>query len=169
MPQEGTPNSPNKPSPVPSWVMLGFVLGAAVVLAIPRNSETPAPAAAPEPVAPTAAPREMSTIEAVFDSWGKYAVWSENSTQVALWNAQTKDFSDCYEVLKVEDALYFRSIPALTRPVLAHGVADGSPLRFTETERQRAEWLRESNQENWKAIAKGVQQSLGPVSAPKDK
>jgi hypothetical protein len=103
------------------------------------------------PARPAPAPR-LTTIEAVFAAWDRYAVWSDGTTEVALWSADTKGFSDCYEVTKLGDAYYFRSIPALTRPILTHGVVTESPLEFTETARQREEWLAEVNRENWKAI-----------------
>ena len=160
---------PPKPSMIPSWVMLGFLLGAAFVLAFPRKAPPPPPAAeTPPPPLAAPAPRTVTTIEAVFDAWGKYAVWSDNTTEVALWDPSTNAFSDCYEVLKVGDGLYFRSISGLTRPLLEHGVADGSPLQFTETARQRADWLRQRSEENWKAMAEGVRDSMRatPTAAP---
>jgi hypothetical protein len=74
------------------------------------------------------------------------------TTEVALWSPDTKSFSDCYEVVKVDGENYFRPITSLTRPVLTHGVVENSPLQFTETERQRKEWLGEVQKENWKAF-----------------
>jgi hypothetical protein len=157
---------PAKPSKVPSWITLGFVLGALSVLALPRR--TPVPEVRPvveapvTPPAKAAEPAPIATIEAVFDAYDRYAVWSNDTTEVALWNAGTNSFSDCYEVLRVGTTYYYRSIPSLTRPVLAHGVVENSPLQFTETERQRAEWLREASKENLKAFSEGMRQSLGP-------
>jgi hypothetical protein len=139
--------------------MLGFVLGVLFVLALPRRQAEAPPQPALVPVAseaPKAAtpltPPRLTTIEAVFAEWGKYAVWERDVTEVALYDSQTKDFSDDFEVLRFGDDYYFRSIPRLTRPVLTHGLPAGSPLRYTETEEQRKEWLRDSSEENWQAL-----------------
>jgi hypothetical protein len=166
---EDTPPTPGpgKPSQVPSWVALGFVFGALFVVALPRRAavETGSRPAAVEPAArpapPADAPR-ITTVEAVFAAWDRYAVWSEGTTEVALWNTGTKSFSESYEVRKVGDAYYFRSIPSLTRPILTHGVVAESPLQFTETARQREEWLGDVGKENWRAITEGARQSLAP-------
>jgi hypothetical protein len=146
----------SKPSWVPSWVMLGFVLGALFVLALPRRAPPPAPEPAPdrEPAqkaAPLAAPR-MLTIEAVFAEWGKYAVWSNDLTQVALWNTDANAFTDCFEVMRFGGNNYFRTIPSLTRPLLKHGIMADSPLLFTETEEQQKEWLKAVDEDNWRAL-----------------
>ncbi len=135
--------------------MLGFVIGALFVLALPRREPAPPPAPAPEAApAPPPAPRPMSTIEDVFAQWGKYASWEGDTTEVALWDPATKDYSDCYEVLRSGEAIFFRSIPRLTRPVLRHGMPDGdsSPLLFTETAAQRDAWLKAARDENWRAF-----------------
>jgi hypothetical protein len=150
MDEEEPPPPPSKPSQIPSWVSLGFVLGAGFVLALPRRAAPSAPAPAePPPVVKYAEAPHLSTIEAVFAAWGKYAVWDNDITEVGLWNSDTKDFSDLFEVLRVGDACYFRSIPHFTRPLLTHGVKSGSPLEFTETEAQRQEWLRASDEQTW--------------------
>jgi hypothetical protein len=150
-----TPSSAaGKPTQTPSWVMLGFVVGVLFMLALPHQAP---PAAAPAAVAPPeaepapAAP-PVRTIDAVFAVWGKYAVWENDTTEVALWNSGTKDFSDCFEVLRVGDSYYFRSIPQLTRPILRHGVPDAAtaPLEFTETTAQKQEWQKEARDENWR-------------------
>ncbi len=172
MDEEDTPPRPaaEKPSKVPSWITLGFALGVLFVLALPRRT-APEPEARPaavqapaKPAGPAEAPR-LSTIEAVFAAWDRYAVWSGGTTEVALWSTETKTFSECYEVMKVGENYFFRSIPSLTRPVLTHGVVNDSPLQFTETERQRYEWLHEVDKENLKAISDSVRQEA-PVSPP---
>ena len=148
---------PSKPSQVPSWIMLGFIIGAGFVLALPGRRQ-PAPLASPAvvqaqgPRVVRVGPPRLTVIEAVFEEWGRYASWDNDITEVGLWNADTRAFSDCFEVVKFGDACYFRSIPRLTRPVLTHGVKAGSPLLFTETEEQRKEWLRDRDEENWKAL-----------------
>jgi len=170
--EDDTPSepAPRKPSAVPSWVTLGFVLGALFVLALPRRTDVggaPRPAApeeAPKPARPPEAPR-LTTIEAVFAAWDRYAVWRAGTTEVALWNPDTKSFSEFYEVTRVGDAYYFRSVTGLTRLGLTHGVPEDSPLQFTETARQREEWLGEVGKEKWKAIGEGMRQSLAPTSA----
>lgn len=171
---EEPPQEPakGKPSQVPSWVMLGFILGALFVLALPRRPATgtdarPVIEAAPaEPVRPAGAP-QLTTIEAVFAAWGKYAVWSDDTTEVALWNPETKSFSEFYEVLRNGDTYYFRSITSLSRPILEHGViVDGSPLEFTETVRQRREWLSQMGKEDLKALSESVHQQFGPPYSP---
>jgi hypothetical protein len=163
---EATPPRPGKPSQIPSWVVLGFALGALFVAALPRRPEPPPPAA-PEPAIRPAPPPPVTTIEAVFASWEQYAVWADNTTQVALWDAHTKSYSECYEVLRVGENYYFRSIPALTRPVLTHGVVPESPLQFTESPAQRAKFLSDVRQENWNAFTAGAREALGPSEVAK--
>jgi len=167
---EETPAKPQreKPSQIPSWVTLGFALGALFVVALPRRAPV-APTATPvleEAPPKPAAPPQISTIEAVFSAWDKYAVWSDDTTEVALWDSGTRSFSDCYEVLKTANGYYFKSIPGLSRPILSHGVAENSPLQFTETERQREEWLDAVHKENWKALSTGAIDALAPSKAP---
>ena len=171
---EEAPAPPTKPSQIPSWVTLGFVLGALFVLAWPRRSAD-APEARPvveaEPKQQAPAPR-MATIDAVFQAWGGGAVWSDGTTEVALWSSDTKSYSECYEVVRVDGEFYYRPIPSQTRPILTHGIPENSPLQFTETERQRQEWLGEVRKENWKAFTEGErgggppQTSTGEDQAP---
>ncbi|MDO8544964.1 MAG: hypothetical protein Q7S40_31355 [Opitutaceae bacterium] len=136
----------SKMSKTPSWVMLGFVLGAMFVLALPERKAPPAPTEPPKAAEPAAAPvprdpPPLSNIEAVFEVWGKHAVWHDDTTEVALWDPTEKRYADFYEVRRFSGTLYFRSIPNLTRRVIERGskLAD-SPLLFTETEEQFREW-----------------------------
>ena len=136
-----------KLSKTPSWVMLGFILGAVFVAALPPWRPSPPPEAAsvpaPEPMKPSASrePGPLTTIEAVFAEWQRHAVWSDDTTEVSLWNIREKAFTDFYEVRRLGDALYFRTIPKLTRRVITHGKPlPNSPLQFTETEEQYQEW-----------------------------
>ena len=69
--------------------------------------------------------------EDVFAQLGSTAVWQNELTEVAFWNAPKRAFADCYEVLRVGDTFYFRSIPHLTRPVMTEGVPTNSPIQFT--------------------------------------
>jgi hypothetical protein len=145
-----TPRPP-KPSLAPSWVMLGFLLGAATVWLMQRGKEPVAPAV-PLSVAARAVKVEASpvtTIEAVFAAWGQHAVWDKNLTEVAMWRAETGAFSEFYEVRKEDDAFYFRSIPKLTRRIIRRGtpLPDNAPLQFTESEAQYREWLAHGREE----------------------
>lgn len=146
-PEKRYPPSVSKMSKTPSWVMLGFVLGALFVLALPnRRRAEPSPAPTKKVEAPRpAAPREpppLTRIEAVFEEWGKYAVWHDDTTEVALWDSTEERYSDFYEIRKVGGALYFRSVPRLTRRPIGDRSRElvGSPLLFTETEEQFREW-----------------------------
>jgi len=154
---EPRPPSPSQLSKIPSWISLGFVLGALFVWALPAPEvETPPP---PDPVetAPTtppvrSGPAPLSDIEAVFEVWGTYAVWANDLSEVALWDTETKAFSRYYEVLRNGNSYYFRTIDRLTRPILTHGIPADGPLQYTETAAMRAEWLRETREEDWKLI-----------------
>ena len=135
------PPSASRLSKTPSWVTLGFVLGALFVWALP-HAETPAAApTATQSVTVQLLRPKTTEIEAVFAAWGHLAVWENDLTEVALWDVDKKSYSICYEVLRDGDKLFFRSIPRLTRPVLNHGLQGPMPLQFTETEALRREWL----------------------------
>lgn len=143
--------APRPLSKTPSWVTLGFVLGAAFMWFLPRpeiSREPITPAAAPVPPPPA----DIALIEAVFGEWSQYAMWSNDKTEVALWEPVTKTYAHCFEVLRDGERYYFRSITGLTRPVLTHGVPEDSPLVFTETEQSRREWLNERANETWKTL-----------------
>lgn len=136
------PLSQSRLSKTPSWITLGFVIGAVTVYMLPRESK---PAASAPPAGPTTIVRlerpKITEIEAVFQEWGEYAVWEHDLTEVALWDTEKRSYSICYEVTRRNDTLYFRSIPRLTRPILTRGVDPHSPLQLTETERTRREWI----------------------------
>jgi hypothetical protein len=148
------PLSTSKLSKTPSWIMLGFLLGAAFVAALPplgrrtADRSRPAPPAVEPPTLragsnPPAEPPRISTIEAVFASWGRYAVWADDdTTQVALWNTAEGAFNEFFEVRRFGGEFYFRTLPNLTRRVIQHGKPpEACPLEFTETEEQYREWL----------------------------
>ena len=166
---EPRPPSPSQLSKIPSWISLGFVLGALFVWALPAPEvEIPPP---PDPVetAPVtppvrSGPAPLSDIEAVFEVWGRYAIWYNDLSEVALWDTETKAYARYYEVLRSGDSYYFRTIDRLTRPILTHGVLVESPLQFTETEAMRAEWLRETREEDWKMIRES--NPLRPTPTP---
>ena len=142
-------------SKTPSWVMLGFILGAFFVWALPRH-ETPV---RPIVLAPRVEkkvelePRQLTTIEAVFGQWLQYAVWDDDVTQVALWNGEISDFADFYEVRRLDGAYYFRSIPQLTHRMIRRGPAQ-CPLRFTETEEQYREEQQQSRDDRFSGYSR---------------
>ncbi len=137
-------NSPSlraQPSKVPSWILLGFIIGGLFVLLLRREyirSEAPVPAAAgpvPAPPAMQVVERKpespLATIEAVWASWGHHAIWEGETTQVALWNVEQGRFSDFFEVVRFGDHVYFRGLTRLTRPVVDRGLGMQCPLQFT--------------------------------------
>jgi len=139
---ESTPRPPApKLSKTPSWITLGFVLGALFVWWLPREEKPHSPAATPPATVRLERPQQTE-IEAVFATWGQAAVWENDLTEVALWDAERKTYAIFYEVLRNGDTCYFRTIPQFTRPILTHGVRADSPLQFTEPEAARREWLR---------------------------
>ncbi|MFI5358143.1 MAG: hypothetical protein ACHQ4G_12490 [Opitutales bacterium] len=140
-PVPSSPPSLSRLSKTPSWVTLGFVLGALFVWALPRVETTVAPPPAGKSFSVQLERPRATEIEAVFAEWGRFAVWENDLTEVALWDVDKRSYSICYEVLRSGENLYFRSIPRLTRPVLTHGIHVATPLQFTETEAMRREWL----------------------------
>lgn len=132
------PISIAKLSKTPSWIMLGFVLGALFVVALPplrENPPRPPPRRAVIEKPKPPAPPQIATIQAVFEDpqWQRFAVWAEDTTEVALWNNDTREFSDFFEVRRFAGVNYFRSLPALTRPLIQHRTPPppDCPLRFT--------------------------------------
>jgi hypothetical protein len=131
--EESPPASRSKPSKIPSWIMLGFLLGALFVWALPRP-RTPAVAQAPvTPVISALAlavhPR-FSDLEASFTEWQQYASWTGDVTYVVMWDAETKTYRDCYEVLRRSDELFFRSVPRPRNFRARNNVPENSPLQF---------------------------------------
>lgn len=139
-PAKAYPPSVSRLSKTPSWVTLGFVLGALFVWALPRVEKAVAPAPGKTVTVQLLRPK-LTDIEAVFAEWSHLAVWENDVTEVALWDVDKRSYAICYEVLRNGEKFYFRSIPRLTRPVLKHGLSGPAPLQFTETEALRREWL----------------------------
>lgn len=165
VPPKSYPLSPSKMSKTPSWIMLGYVLGILTVLALPPlRKAPPAAAALPEATStpdsplgkrnePVPAP-QLTTIEAVFAEWGKHASWTDSMTEVALWNSSRQSYSDFYEVMRVGNQFYFRSIPTLTRRIIERGKPmPESPLLFTETEAEYQEWRQHGRNERFRDSA----------------
>jgi hypothetical protein len=86
---------------------------------------------APEQTRQAARLPRLTDVEAVFAQWDRYAIWENDVTEVAYWNEETNSFSNFFEVLRVGDRLFFRSIPKLTRPLVKRGVEAHSPFLFT--------------------------------------
>jgi hypothetical protein len=101
-------------------------------------------------------------IEAVFAEWGSAASWENDVTEVALWSGETGSYSQCFQVIRTGGMYFFRSIPRFTRPVLTRGVRDNSPLQFTESEAQRAEWIGAKNQDTWRALSEAARNQAAP-------
>jgi hypothetical protein len=161
-PPPSRPELPPKPSMAPSWVLLGFGIGVLFIWMLPP-SETPAAAGLEPAAAPVArsAP-QIAVIEAVFAEWGSAASWENDVTEVALWSSETGSYSQCFQVIRTGGMYFFRSIPRLTRPVLTRGVRDNSPLQFTESEAQRAEWIGAKNQDTWRALSEAARNQAAP-------
>lgn len=162
------PISTAKMSKTPSWIMLGFLLGAGFVVALPPLRKKPAPEPATFKAIETtrsAEPREapqLTTIEAVFAEWGKHAVWSDGVTEVAQWNSRDQAFTDFYEVRRIGPEFYFRTIWKLTRRVIARGKPiPECPLQFTETEEQYQEWRQHGRTE------RSAERDLRPPPEPR--
>ena len=171
-----TPPPPSKPAAAPSWAMLGFLIGVLFMLALPHRQAASNPVAAPAEQSPlflhATAPR-LTTIEAVFEEWGKYAKWDKDVTEVALLaDPITNSNRECYEVVRIGGDYYFRSISRLTRPVLTHDLPDDpkspSPLEFTESAAQRLQWLHANTEENWHVLSQvlGGNHPAAPPPAP---
>ncbi len=171
-PERAYPLKSAKLSKTPSWIMLGFLLGAAFVLALPPLGKKTPPATVtarlepePAPAPAKAEPPPFTTIEAVFAEWGQHAVWSDDVTEVALWNSAAGGFANFYEVRRVGGTYYFRTIPSLTRRILTHGKPlPDSPLQFTETEEQYEEWKRHGRSE--RPVDRIPTRSMRPVVEP---
>jgi hypothetical protein len=176
-PQKQYPLSASKMSKTPSWIMLGFVLGALFVIALRPPPPKPVPGPAPvavEPAKPSAPrdPPQLSRIEIVFEKYGEGAVWSDNTTEVAMWDPTEERYADFYEVRRIDGKLYFRSIPQLTRRIIARGkTTSDALLQFTETEEQFREWEQFGRTERpiermWQKPARSPSISVPPPTAP---
>ena len=167
---ESKPVSHQSLSKTPSWISFGFVLGALFVWLLPQPEpqviEVPVKSETALPLVATRTRPDFSQLEAVFDGWGRYAVWENDLTEVALWDIETKQYSRFYEVLRNGDVFYFRSITGLTRPVLTHGVKVNAPLLFTEPEASRQEWLKQHDEATWNEITKSIRKIAPPKPMP---
>lgn len=149
-----------KPSPTPFLITLGFAAGVGFGwLAFdqePKSVEAPPAVTAPPERPRRAAPqpddersvrRELKTLrelEETFGLWGGYAVWEDDMTEFAAWNSSQGKFADFYEVRRFDGKFSFRTIGALTRPLIDHGVRADLPFHFTETQADRERFYREN-------------------------
>ncbi|MCF3650758.1 hypothetical protein [Synoicihabitans lomoniglobus] len=146
-------------SQVPSWVLAGFLVGVVTMWLFQSKPAEPTPvpgaAVAAEPAAETEAPTSsalrdaekpsIEIVEALFEQFRDWVFWSDDRTQIAVWNSTTLSFSDYFEVVRTEEADYFRSIPGFTRlPLDGYGPVN-SPILFTETAEQRAKRFYQAN------------------------
>jgi hypothetical protein len=144
-----------KDSRIPVWMTVGFGLGIGFAAIFLRSSEpvrppTSAPRSPEGPGLPLRAapnlPADATTlgeVEFQFRTWGGYALWQNNLTQFALWNAQTDRHSDFYEVRRVNRIYYFRTLPRENWPLLDHGEMARCPLWFAEPQEMRAAFYRD--------------------------
>ena len=137
-----------KPGTPPSlWITAGFAAGLGFGW-LAFRSEPPKTYVAPplvvqaEPVARDAG--TLGALEAQFERWGGYAVWADDVTEFAFWDPRRKKHSDLYEVRRVGGRFYYRTIPALTRPLIDHGPRAAIPFQFTETQEMRDRFYREN-------------------------
>lgn len=147
-----------KLSKTPSWIMVGFIIGAMFAYGVqsevarrnqsvppPPPSPMPAKAEPPKSVAVVKDHASLTAIENVFTQYERLAVWRNDISEFALWSAETNKFSEYFEVMRSGEYYYFRSIPHLTRPVLRYEQDTDLPLRFTEPEDVQLKRLKETS------------------------
>lgn len=130
-------------SKTPSWITLGFILGAMFVWSLPdEETKTNAALSAELPTKVMQLERpKLTEVEAVFSEWERFAVWKNAVTQIAMWDTEKRSYTLYYEVMQQNGEYYFRSISKLTRPLLTRGVPADAPLQFAETEESRRAWV----------------------------
>ncbi len=154
-------------SRTPSWIMVGFIIGAMFAYGVQREvarrtaaKPVSSPQAAPHASAPprTEPPRSytvlkdhasLTAIENVFTQYESQAVWHNDLTEVALWNAETGKYSEFFEVMRSGDEYYVRSIPHLTRAVIRQSAGPDLPLMFTEPVDWQLKRLKETSSAWW--------------------
>ena len=114
------PPSLSQLSKTPSWISIGFLLGALFVWLLPSPEpiviEVPVKSEVVPPLVATRTQPDFSELEAVFALWNKPAVWANDLTEVALWDIEAKQYSRFYEVRRSGEQFYYRSIFRLTPP-----------------------------------------------------
>ena len=136
-PRKPRPLSAAKMSKVPSWISVGFVLGALVgwTLRAPQP-QPPPPVKIVEVLKMEPRPNKTATVEGLFEQWKHLAGWRDDTAEVLIWNSDTKEFSEAYEVRRVGEDFYFRSIPQLTRKLVNYAdlLPSDAPIRFAGVE-----------------------------------
>lgn len=189
MPAQAPQPSRDKLSKVPSWIMLGVVLGGIGFYGVQgffeerreKKQARPPPPAASIPARPASAPEDagagnppapakndphmsLFAIDAVFRAHGASAVWEHDLTELVLWNPATQSYSTGVEVLRSGDTYYYRLLDRLTRPVLTEGVDPNAPIRLTEPASYQ-ERRRQQRQDMWRSRP-SAPASLLPATPP---
>lgn len=155
-------DAPKVPQPklskTPSWIMVGFIAGALFAYGVQQQASRRAETKAVAPIAPPPAPTEparsgaalkdrasLTAIENIFVQFQEKAVWHNDLTEVALWNAETNKYSELFEVMRSGEYLYFRTLPHLTRAVIRQNVDPNCPLKFTEPIDAQLKHLKETS------------------------
>jgi hypothetical protein len=172
MPVQTPQPSRDKLSKVPSWIMLGVVLGGIGFYGVQsffeeqrgKKQRQKAPPAASAPARPATDAGAASVpagekrdphmslfaIDAVFRAHGASAVWEHDLTEIVLWNPATRSYSTGVEVLRNGDTYHYRLLDRLTRPVLTEGVDPDAPIRLTEPASYQ-ERRRQQRQDTWRS------------------
>jgi len=126
---------------------VGFGLGALLFRSAPekvvpasRSIEVEPPIEVPRPTASGT----LKAAEELFERWGGYAIWEDDVTEIALWNHARQRHADFYEVRRANGEFYFRTLKALTRPLIDHGPRGRLPIVFTEPQWMRDRFYREN-------------------------
>jgi hypothetical protein len=133
--------SPASMSKVPSWISLGVVIGVLIGFAVQPKPQPPQVKIV-EVTKTVPQPNPIPTVEAIFamPEWRSKAVWrDDDTTQIAVWNPDTKQLTDFYEVKRIGEHYYFRSIDRLTRELMNYGdeLPSTAPIRFTGAQERK--------------------------------
>jgi hypothetical protein len=143
-----------KPSQVPSWIMVGFLVGVVTtwLFQSQRDDEVTetapvveAPAPESEASAAPEGPFSPQVVAAIFETHRDWVFWTDDKTEIAVWNGDDMAFSDHYEVIRTLEGDYFRPIDRFSRLPLPGYGPENSPILFTETAEQRARRERAHN------------------------
>jgi hypothetical protein len=136
-----------KSSPAPLFLTVGFAAGLGFGYLAFHEEKSKTYIAPPLEVKAAPVQRDAGTLaslEVTFQRWGGYAVWENDLTEIAGWDPRRRKHADFYEVRRADGKFYFRSIPALTRPLIDHGPRSALPFAFTETQEMREKFYREN-------------------------
>lgn len=136
-------------SDVPFVLTAGFAVGLGLgwLMFHPAPVKAPPPSpVGPKPEVHSDLRKDAGTltdVERIFQRWGGYAVWENDTTEIALWSMQNQRHDDYYEVRRIGGEFYFRTLARLTRPVIDHGERARRPVAFTETQVMHDDYHRE--------------------------